>query len=131
MTTWLQLLLLVLAAYRLTRILTTDSISEAARDRLYHWAWIEQGEPGYEAAYLHARMLDQDTDGTQPLPRASWRTYVNELGNCPWCMGVWVSYALTAWWAWGWRDGMQVTVFLVTGLAVAGGQGFLASRRDA
>lgn len=135
---WLGLAVSVLTAYRLTRVVTTDSITERFRDRLYRWAWVEPDEP---EAYAHARVrlgADQvpfeneiDADA-MPLPRAGGlRTYVNELFNCPWCMGWWISYAVTAFWCWVVRDGVSVAMYLVLGAAVAGAQGFLASRQGA
>lgn len=125
--TWFGLAVCILAAYRITRVVTEDSITDAPRDRIYHWAWVE---PGDGVAY---QMFASRYDGEpgQPVPRAPWRTYVNELVNCPWCMGVWVSFAVTAFWAWVVRDGIAVAAYLVVAAAVAGGQGFVASRKDA
>jgi Protein of unknown function (DUF1360) len=130
---WLGFVVVILASYRLTRVVTTDSISERARDRLYRWAWVEDNEP---EAYAAARVRWQDdppfdAEG-RPMPRVGgFRTYVNELFNCPWCLGWWVSYAVLAFWAWVVRDGMNVAAYLVAGAAVAGAQGFLASRGSA
>lgn len=128
------MVVVILATYRLTRIITTDTITERWRDRLYHWSWVEPDEPD-----AYARAAATQADGVvaaqgagQPLPRAGgWRTYLNELFNCPWCMGWWIAYAVTAFWCWVVRDGVSVAVFLVLGAAVAGAQGFLASRQDA
>jgi hypothetical protein len=100
--------LVALAAYRLTRVVTTDSISLAARDRLFLWAW-------------------DDTDEIV-VARAPWRTYVYELFTCSWCLGVWVSAAVYS--AWRWWDAEAVRAVIAV-FAVAGAQGFLASRRDA
>lgn len=137
MTGWFGLAVVALAAYRITRVVTTDSITEHARNRLYRWAWVEPDEPAaYEAA---AHMVEARAPGTiatqgagQPLPRhGGGRTYANELFNCPWCLGVWVSYAVLAFWSWVVLDGTPVDRYLVLGAAVAGVQGFLASRSDA
>lgn len=133
----LSFLVVVLAAYRATRIVTTDSITAPARDRLYRWAWVEPDEVvAYAAAAERVRTagfhVGTDGDRPPPLPRAGGlRTYISELFNCPWCLGVWVSYIVAAVWWWGVRDGGPVLVYLVVGLAVAGAQGFLASRADA
>lgn len=135
MTGWLGLVIVALASYRLTRIVTTDKITEQWRDRLYRWAWVEPDEPEqYRAAWVRWQG-DAPFEGegsTRPMPRAGgFRTYVNELFNCPWCLGWWVSYGVLAFWVWVVRDGTAVAAYLVVGAAVAGAQGFLASRRDA
>jgi len=133
--TWFGLAVCTFAAYRATRVVTTDSITEHARDRLYHWAWIDPDDNSVVYQFRRGALAADgyDTqDGTVPLPRAgAWRTYVNELFNCPWCLGVWVSFAVVAFWSWVVRDGIGVGLYLVCAAAVAGGQGFLASRKDA
>lgn len=130
---WFGFVVVVFASYRATRVVTTDSISEPFRDRLYRWAWVEPADVAeYAAAAVRARQRGFSVDESVPLPRAGGlRTYVNELFNCPWCFGVWVAFALTAAWCWVVLDGVPVVVYLVVALAVAGGQGFLASRSDA
>lgn len=137
---WLGLVVGVLAAYRLTRVVTTDTITERWRDRLYRWAWVEPDEPErYRAAWLRwhddepfPESQGVDEDPTPPQPRTgAARTYVNGLLQCSWCLGVWVSYAVTAFWCWVVRDGVPVALYLVAGAAVAGGQGFIASRSGA
>jgi hypothetical protein len=129
----LSFLVVVLAAYRATRIVTTDSISAPFRERLYRWAWVEPTEPdAYSVAAGRVRLAGYAFDDASPLPReGGLRTYVSEVFQCSWCLGVWVSYVVAAVWWWGVRDGGPVVAFAVVGLAVAGGQGFLASRADA
>lgn len=125
---WLGLVVCALAAYRLTRIVTTDTISEPWRDRLYRWAWVDPSADDYDERHADA------TRGGEfvPYPRqGGLRTYVNELFNCPWCFGVWVSAAVVAVWCWIVRDGISVALYLAMVFAVAGAQGFLASRQDA
>jgi hypothetical protein len=129
-------LVVALAAYRATRVVTRDSISEAFRDRLYRWAWVESDEAElYVLAWSLAKgepfpgWVNVPEGGWPPMPRnGGLRTYVSELFQCPWCLGVWVSFALLAVWCWGVHDGIGVLRFLVLGLAVAGVQGFLASK---
>lgn len=130
---WLGFVVVVLATYRATRIVTTDSITDRARDRLYAWAWVEPIDvEDYAAAARRARSRGFAPADNAPLPRGGGlRTYVNELFNCPWCFGVWVAYAFTAAWCWLVLDGVSVVEYLFIGLAVAGAQGFIASRYDA
>lgn len=106
-----DLVALVFAAYRITRIVTDDTISLPFRDRLFDWAW---------------RAEDDSV-----VARAPWRTWAYTLFTCSWCFGWWVSYAVLALWVWGVQDGMGVLRYLILGAVVAGGQGFLASRSDA
>lgn len=63
----LTLIMLILAAYRLARIVSRDTISEQTRAAIGGWA---------------------------AGPAHSWRWYVAELVNCPLCIGVWISAAL-------------------------------------
>lgn len=128
----LALLIVALAAYRITRIITTDSISEPARERIYRWAWVE---PDEVLAYAVAQerwageSLPFQTDADDPPPplprRGGLRTWLNQLVQCAWCMGVWVSagtYAVWRWWTW------EPVHVLIVMLAVAGVQGWLQSR---
>lgn len=117
---WLGLLVVVFASYRLTRIVTTDTITTNLRDRLFRWAWSDS-----EADGAVRRRVSDTEDEIIPAARAPWRTYVNELVTCPWCFGVWVSAAVYS--LWRWVDWMPLHAALVI-LAVAGAQGFLASR---
>lgn len=128
----LSFVVVVLAAYRATRIVTTDSLTERFREALYRWAWVESDETeAYASSWLRWNAPAPLVAGAALPRRGGFRTYVSELFQCPWCLGVWVSYAITAAWWWGVRDGGSVFVFVIVGLAVAGGQGFMASRVDA
>lgn len=125
----LGLVVVVLAAYRLTRIVTTDSISERPRELLYAWAWVEPDEQiAYASSWLRWREGQSmaTVDEHPPLPRrGGLRTYVNELFQCPWCLGVWISAAVFALWQWVDVDVVQVVLIM---LAIAGAQGWLQSR---
>lgn len=105
--------LLGLAAYRATRIVTADSISESWRTWLYRQAWEDQGP------------------AADPAPRSVLRTYIWEGFTCPFCVGVWCALVLvTMWvgWPWShWHGGR----WLLLALAVAGVQAFVHSRKDA
>lgn len=71
----LQLLVYALAVARVTGLITTDSITEDARDAVIGW-------------------LD---DRPKTLG-----AYVATLIQCPWCAGMWVSMiAAPLVWAWG------------------------------
>lgn len=65
-----------LAAYRLTRLVTTDTITAPLRERA-RW-WSTTGSPA-----------------VQPLPgETSPRPWVEELLGCSWCIGVWAAFAV-------------------------------------
>lgn len=98
-----QFVTAVLAAYRGTRVLTTDTIFDGTRETVKLWGINQQSTPGDKLA--------------------EWVT-------CPWCMGVWVSFLVTcvarrqAPWRLG-LDGAAVAV------AVAGGQAVLVATESA
>ncbi len=72
---WLQLVVYALAVARVTGLITTDSITEPARDRLVGW-------------------LDD-----RP---ATMGSFIAALIQCPWCAGMWVSLiAAPLVWFWG------------------------------
>ena len=125
---WAGFVVVALASYRAARIVATDTISDAFRDRVYRFAWADPDDPRYldlgpapgEAHVVGDRIL--------PKPVAPWRTYVYGLVSCPLCIGVWIAAAFYV--AWRWWDWMPVRALLVI-LAIAGVQCFLATRQDA
>lgn len=110
--------LLAFAAYRLTRIVTTDTISLPFRERLYRFAWSD--EDGTVETREKGKVL-------VPKARAAWRTYLYELLTCPLCLGVWVAAGVYS--AWRWWDTDAVHAFIAI-FAVAGAQCFLQMRED-
>lgn len=105
------LVVLAFAAYRAARLVTTDSISETYRSRLYAWAWNDDGGRAPEAV----------------LRAGAWRTYVYELVSCAFCLGVWAAAVVYGLWRTDWAPARGLVVVL----AVAGGQAMLASRANA
>jgi hypothetical protein len=99
----LTVILLILATWRLTRLITTDTIFEAPRDKAQ--AWLE---------YRKEQRTDRATE--------QWQSKLAYLIGCPYCTSVWVAAVLTlAVWALG---GLPLPL-LVFG-AVAGGAAVLA-----
>lgn len=115
----LAFLIVSLAAYRLTRVVTTDTISDPFRDRVYRWAWNDD-----ETVEI---VDDQGRKVRAPTPRAGWRTWVYGLVSCPLCFGVWVSAGTYSAWRW-WDTGAVRAV--IAAFAVAGLQCFLAAKED-
>ena len=101
---------LALAAFRLTRLATTDTITDPWRGWLFRWAW-------------DAENPTDDGDGHMvPTARAGWRTWAWTLATCQWCLGVWLALGVYA----GWRWGGDVARAVVVVFAIAGAQGALA-----
>jgi Protein of unknown function (DUF1360) len=90
-----------LAVFRVARLITADSITDPMRDRLYVWAWRDDGH-GHQT------------------PTAVWRTYVYELIRCPHCVGVWAAAGAYLWWEFLWTPPIYVA-------AIAGVASLLAS----
>ncbi|MGG0740837.1 DUF1360 domain-containing protein [Niallia taxi] len=72
---WMELLLLVLATFRLTRLLVFDRITEFLR-RIVLDEIIEKGEEGTDEIYY--------------VPKSGKvRGFFGELISCYWCTGIW------------------------------------------
>lgn len=97
----LDLLLLILAAFRLTHLVVADSITEPLRRFFIGQAPAAPGRA--------------DAAGARRNPMAA------TLITCFWCAGIWVAtgLVLALWYGWG------PVRLLVLILAVAGGQAFL------
>lgn len=106
MSTWLLLIVMSLAVYRLTRLIVADTFPPVLwlRDRLVG-GWRPLTEPEENA--LNERVRGggsalwewQDIDGERHryLRRAQWSPFwLAELLSCPWCASGWVSLAVTA-----------------------------------
>lgn len=112
--TALQYVVVVLAAYRITRFFVKDSLIGFGPDsgskvssRLDKWAY--------------------NDDGTD---RSFLRGKVGDLLTCTWCLGFWVSlivYVVAAVSLGEWAS-QPLAFHGVAIFAVAGGQGFLSSR---
>lgn len=96
----------VLAAWRATRAVTVDAITQPFREWLVRWSFSERA--------------------------GHWREWVHDLLTCQHCLGFWLSGLVAAAWAFG--DGLGGYQGLVLWWAVAGGQSLLtlllASERE-
>lgn len=68
--TWAVFAFAMLAAYRVTRLIVTDTITAPPRDALFAW--------------LGARASKR------------WASWLLDLLGCPWCTSVWVAGAAVA-----------------------------------
>lgn len=131
----LELLILILAAYRITRLIVLDTIFGEHSDEAKDYPLINEatGEPvigpndqpmfhrdrgtGIRAAIDRFAYDDVGED------RSAFRAWFGTLFSCPWCMGVWVSTGLYCLWYWG-------PAWIIAPLipaAIAGAQGLLQS----
>ncbi len=82
---WLQILLLCVATFRLTRLVSQDQITQPIRDRLDRWE--AEGR------------VDLDKHRV-PTRRARGAAWLNEMLSCGWCSSWWCGlFVAVAWWA--------------------------------
>lgn len=117
--------LLGLFAFRLTRLASWDEITRRPR------AWVcGLSDAAYDtlAAYVdeyEAEGADPWTQHAADLPTRR-RFYFAKMIHCAWCMGWWVSLAVSvAWWAW--PDG---TVRVAVPFALSAVVGLVAKQLD-
>ncbi len=107
--------LVALAAYRITRFIVVDSLLGRTAS---------EDEPRGSGLRLRLDQFAYDDEGED----RSWlRGKVGDLLTCSWCLGFWVSVATLA----AWTADVEWLRWAVTGFAVAGAQGFVASRYNA
>lgn len=102
METWLLLLVMSLATYRVTRLVVADTFPPMLwlRDRLAGgWRPLAGGE-----AYRDGDSAYQIIDEEPHRYVTRWRwvpQWIADLISCPWCASGWVALAVTAGtWAW-------------------------------
>lgn len=125
-----------LAAHRLTRLVTADTITQPLRDRVLAWAWHARAQEVLLTAHS-AGLPSERTHDLRRLPEG-WIQEAMEtkaledppklatLVTCRWCAGVYVAAAVTALRAveprgWGW---------VARGLACASAAALWASLED-
>lgn len=81
---WLHAVLVCLAVYRLTRLLTRDRITDKARLAIYRWACL-RANPWAKTPEDRVLVLRNIATNATPEPLLAY--YV----TCPWCVGMWVS----------------------------------------
>lgn len=142
--TLLVFVVLVLAVYRLTLLVTSDELTEPIREavvarfvtiehramrrvndrtsRVVEWT-CSCGET-WEGYTSGADGMERFNTHVQTAP-TTHREWLETLIHCPWCASVWLAFPAVAasyWWSdgWGW--------WLIAGpFAVSGAAGFLAS----
>lgn len=116
-TPWLAVLILVLATYSITRLITEDTIADPIRNWFFtHWP-----NDGFTSKVKPKRgKLRLISQGTWYVDEG---TKLGELISCPWCSGFWVALlvCVAAWFAPIW------TILLLTPLALRVVPGMLNS----
>ncbi|KGX85430.1 DUF1360 domain-containing protein [Pontibacillus marinus] len=74
---WMELLILVFASFRITRLFVYDSITE----------WIRK--PFHR--YVEHETEDGETETYIEIKGRGLRAFIGELLSCHWCTGFWVS----------------------------------------
>lgn len=121
----LAFVLLLLAAFRLTRLVGWDDLTRRPRAWLCGMGDVEYERvaelvDGYEAEGLDAWQRRE-----RELPPRR-RFYLAKLIHCPWCVGFWISAVV--WLAWlAWPDG---TVGVAVPFALSAGVGLIARNGD-
>lgn len=100
METWLLLLVMSLAVYRLTRLVVEDDFPPVVWARLkIAGGWVPGDmEPGAARAQAEERGELQDIDGVMHryVRRSRWsRQFLADLVGCPWCASGWVAMGVT------------------------------------
>lgn len=121
MSAVLELATDALAAYRLTRLVTADTIAAPIRDRWVEASYVAQGRaeqhrphPEVPGAWSEEAMADEDP------PKLA------ELVVCRWCAGMWVSLGVVA----ARRTLPRAWGPLATALAFSAGAALLAQLED-
>lgn len=106
---WFDVVIIVLGAWRITRLVTRDTFPPAqwARD------WVLERHPTVDTVFLGSHVTDPTVDATTTIhgtpvftatdELSAWvpatDTAIGALVTCVWCTGFWVSaIAVAAWW---------------------------------
>lgn len=97
-----EAVVIALAVYRITRLVTDDTILEPIRERVlarfpaYDTEYAD--DPGVESpTNAYGRALFESAPGRYFPVEASW---FGTLISCSWCASVWVAALVTAAWYW-------------------------------
>lgn len=114
---FLGLVVVAFAAYRVTRVVVADTISDSFRA----WVWARS----YERIDDYDSLADTDT---RTARRSWWWEKFYQLVSCPHCTGFHVSWVLyLGWFHWH----VSFVRPFIAAVAVAGIQSFVSSRQDA
>lgn len=104
---FLHLVILAMASFRLTHLVVYDVITEPVR-KFFVVREFAAGPDGKRVIYV-------------TVQGKGFRNWMGRMINCPWCAGIWVSGALTA--LYWWQPGIALPFALF--LAIAGVQALI------
>lgn len=117
------IVVLALATYRITRLFTSDTITLAARDAIFAWAYTDEYD---RQAWVQTHPSVSEIPSHVPRG-GGFRTWFYELVTCDQCLGVWWGVAVYSSWRWG----GDVARGIVTVAALLGAQSIFAWAVDA
>lgn len=133
--TWLEALLLVLGAFRLTRLVGWDDLTVKFRrwvtgltDRHYNmWAdRIHDMQQEDVDPWSVDPILLRRHNAPEVPPVSERRFYFAKLMRCPWCLGFWISLLVVV----GWIVDSGVTLLALSPFALSGAVGLLTKHLD-
>lgn len=121
---WLYAVTIVLAAFRVTRLVGWDEITQPPR------AWLSgvhdrnYSKLAHDIEGLLAEGVDPWTARRPPISKR--RYYVAKLLHCPWCVGFWIScmYAIGAY------EWPHATILIAAPFAISAAVGLIAKQLD-
>lgn len=120
--TWLELVLLIGAAYRLTRLVAWDDLTHPLRTVTTGLSDREHAElAGYVDRQINDGQRDPFTTEPENMPVGRGRFYLSRLLRCPWCVGFWISLTVAAVAAaadvypWAWTPAVALTTSAAVG----------------
>lgn len=106
-----HLLVLSIAVFRATRLVTSDTISEPWRDRLRQRSHRTFHRQEIDGTVVATRLDERDD---RPFSLWAWK-----LVTCPWCIGLWISaFAIGSYLTWG--AAVLDVAYVLSSSAVAG-----------
>lgn len=90
--TWLALVVDALAVYRLTRLVTADTLTQTGRDWIIRWSY-NRWRPSVPT---HEDELGSGTLQSMAQSDEWLAPSLAKLITCRWCAGVWVAAGVTA-----------------------------------
>jgi hypothetical protein len=132
---WLYAVLVILATYRVTRLLAVDSFPLIAGPRKalqQRWGWIsdtawetwkQSNRSSRDAIW---KQIVEASDGRTMVRPSAFKRSVAYLVGCMWCTSIWVSAAGQVVLVLVWHEGILEAVLL--GLAASAVTGLIAQR---
>lgn len=86
MPEWCLVALATLAAYRVTRLVTTDKITEPIFERIREW---------FEHRWIRKHTAPGSDEEFDAVESEDFNSKLAFMLSCPWCLGFWVAGVFT------------------------------------